>query len=94
MKEIEELIKKYLIEQFAVRDSAFDKIIAETVEQMKRYRDGSCYKCGGKVSLKDSSRGIWSDFTCNKCGASIYNDAPWQYYYSDIIKKISELAGI
>ena len=93
MKEITKLIRMHVIEQFAERDNAFDKIVAETVEQMKRYKDGSCYKCGGTVMTKNN-RGIWSDFICNNCGADIYTDAPWEYYYGKIIKKISELAGI
>jgi len=90
MENIKKMIDVYLKKIESGINTEFKKIIEETKKHSKWYKEGRCYKCGGKVTSNED-KGIWSDYSCMVCGKSLYTDAPHSYYFESIIKKIIEL---
>jgi len=90
MEHIQELINKMVKEAMEKRDKQINRIIKEAKKRIVWYREGYCYKCGGKV-YSEESKGIWANFRCKECGEALYSDALYEYYYGPIIKQLELL---
>jgi len=96
-KDYQEMIRKIRAEMWKNINLEFNDLLKETKERNQWHENGKCYKCGGNISISYNEKypkSMYVVMTCEKCGKEIFNDAPFDYYFAPIIKKLLDIAGV